>query len=73
MKCIGFVNGNKKSDDSEYCWIYYTQEKTNVTGVECDKIFFRSHQTISIGDEFEFNFHKGNDGKYYPSSIKIVK
>ena len=70
MKIIGINNGNKKSDNSPYCWIYYTEENPNVDGVMCDRLFFRKHIDLSVGDTFELVFHKGTDGKYYPDDVR---
>lgn len=72
MKCIGIWNGNKKDDNSEYCWIYYTKENKYVTGLECDKKFFRKHQDLNVGDEFEFTFVEGKNNTYYANGVKKI-
>ena len=73
MKCVGIKNGIKKSDNTEYCWLYYTEEQKGVEGVVTDKAFFRKHIDIQLNDEFEFEFKKSSEGKYYPSGVKVIE
>lgn len=72
MKCIGIWNGNKKSDNTEFCWFYYTEENPYVEGLACDVKFFRKHQDVNVGDECEFTFWKGKDNNYYASGVKRI-
>lgn len=72
MKCVGIKNGIKKADNSEYCWLYYTDTQVGVEGVITDKAFFRKHLDIAVNDEFEFEFRKNAEGRYFPIGVKIL-